>query len=129
MLAVGNRARFAVLALTSALMASASAPAQPLGPQLRDPQGVKACLALNDAFKIFLHSGYFPGLRERMSEAAGIAATSNDPCLRNAASNLASAKTTDELITWLKVTTGVCVNRSLTNVADHSLPSAAGADL
>jgi hypothetical protein len=109
-----RRQAWVCLAIVMVTILSGPASAQTLGPQLRDPQGLKACLAFKDALDIFLKSGYFPGLRHRISEAAGIAAGSNDAYLRNATSTLAAAKTADELMTWLKITTDVCVNRTLT---------------
>jgi hypothetical protein len=77
-----------------------------------DVEGVRACLALKEALDTYLASGYLPGLKGRLFNVASQGARSNDPYLRNAMSRLSSSSTSDELITWMRVTTDVCVNRT-----------------
>jgi hypothetical protein len=78
----------------------------------RDTEGVKACFALKDALDVYLASGYMPGLRGRLFSVATQGARSTDPYLRNAMSRLSTSSTSDEMVTWMRITADVCVNRT-----------------
>jgi hypothetical protein len=77
-----------------------------------DAEGVRTCVAFKDALEAFSYSGYVPGLRTRLRDVARKGVLSQDAYLRNATAQLSRAGD-DELMTWMRVITDICLNRTL----------------